>query len=91
MSILARMVPHEEALDWLVGAMIDRVGEWKGTAQLRALLCTRWAPADGIEGPTCEITGFTPSDNESQSLIEHEDQKSLMKPDRSPLQAKRLN
>jgi hypothetical protein len=76
MRLLDRMVAKKEHLDWLVVTMIDRVGEWKGTAQLRGLLCTHFAPLDGVE-MDCTITGFTPADSESQSLIEHEDRKRL--------------
>ena len=71
MRLLARMVATVQALDWLVVTMIDRVGEWKGTAQLRALMCTRFKPLDGEEGPFCQIDGFTPVDNENRFLEEH--------------------
>lgn len=76
MRLLQRMVPHAQALDWLVTTMIDRVGEWKGTAELRGLLCTRFKPADGVEA-YCSLAGFTPADSESQTLLEHEDRERI--------------
>jgi hypothetical protein len=68
MDLLARMVGTAEQLNWLTRTLIDRVGEWQGPAQLRGLFCTRFKPADGIEGPTCTIAGFTPADSETAWL-----------------------
>ena len=80
MRLMERMVPTAAALDWLVTTMIDRVGEWKGTAQLRGLLCTRFKPADGIE-MDCAIPGFTPADSETRELEGHERYRELKNPD----------
>jgi hypothetical protein len=66
--MLARMVPHREALDWLVDAMINRVGEWRGPVELRGVLCWRYRPADGIEQDATSA-GFTPLDGEAQSAL----------------------
>jgi hypothetical protein len=62
-GLLARMVPHKEALEWLVTTMTDKVGEYQGPAELRGLLCWHCRPADGIEAP-CSLAGFTASDGE---------------------------
>src|SRR5690348_14509423 len=70
MRMLDRMVSTSEELEWLVATMIDRVGEWKGTAELRGVFCTRFRPKDGIERWST-IPGFTPEDSESQTLLEH--------------------
>jgi hypothetical protein len=64
MELLDGMVATEEQLKWLMDALINRVGEWHGPAQLRALFNTRFRPADGIEGGVCEVAGFTPADCE---------------------------
>lgn len=69
-GLLARMVPHREALQWLVRVMVDRIGEWPGPAELRALLCTRYRPADGIERD-CSIPGYRPQDYEAQAIERH--------------------
>ena len=68
-SLMVRMVPHREALRWLVRAMVDRVGEWKGPTELRGVLCWRYRPADGIStDSTC--AGFTAGDGERLSIEE---------------------
>lgn len=78
MGILDRMVGTVEQLDWLVTAMIDRVGEWKGPKELRAVFCTRYRPFDGIEAWS-EIPGFTALDSEAAHYFEHENIKKLEK------------
>lgn len=45
---LLRMVPSVDALRWLVSALVREVGEWRSLQTLRALLCTRFDPRDGI-------------------------------------------
>lgn len=64
MQLLQSMCDRNDRLDWLVKTLINHVGEWPGTAQLRALYATQWHPADGDEGPHCTIAGFTPYDAE---------------------------
>lgn len=44
-----RMAATSQQLDWLVSTMIDRVGTYPGTEQIRAVFCTRFKPLDGIE------------------------------------------
>jgi hypothetical protein len=67
MELLAKMCPSLEALTWLVDTMTNRVGTWKGPAELRGVLCWHCRPADGIEAP-CSITGFTPQDGETLTI-----------------------
>jgi hypothetical protein len=64
MELLDGMVATEGQLKWLMDAQVNRVGEWHGPAQLRALFNTRFRSADGIEGEACEVAGFTPADCE---------------------------
>ena len=66
-SLMVRMVPHREALLWLVRAMVDRVGEWKGPTELRGVLCWRYRPADGISAESA-CAGFTATDGERLSI-----------------------
>lgn len=47
-QLLARMCPSDEAVAWLAQTMVDHVGEWKGPQVLRAVLCQRYEPLDGI-------------------------------------------
>jgi len=74
MRLLARMVPDRQALLWLVQAYTDRIGKWHGPAELRAVLCTRFRPADGVEAFS-SLPGFRPEDSEEQYLEQHEQQK----------------
>ncbi len=74
MALLARMVPHREALIWLVRTMSDKIGAWKGPMELRGVLCTRWKPADGIEAESTLI-GFRGEDSEQACLEEHAQRK----------------
>ena len=66
-SLMVRMVPHREALRWLVRAMVDRVGEWRGPTELRGVLCWRYRPADGISADST-FAGFTAGDGERLSI-----------------------
>lgn len=66
MALLERMVVNDTQLDWLVRTMIDHVGTWHGPKELRAVLCTRFRPADGIEEYSA-LPGFTPADIESSN------------------------
>lgn len=67
---LVDMCPHREALVWLTKTFRDRVGKWRGAAELRGVLCWRFKPADGIERD-CSIPGFTAADGEAKALEEH--------------------
>lgn len=40
----------DDKVDWLVMVLRDYVGEWPGTAELRAILSLKWKPADGKLG-----------------------------------------
>ncbi len=56
--LLAKMVPHRKALDWLVDELVNRVGRWPGPAELRGILCSRFGPADGIDAWST-LPGYT--------------------------------
>ncbi len=58
MQLFERMVTDQRQLDWLTSTLIDRVGKYQGTDQLRAVFCTRFKPKDGIEAnlsPDCPL------------------------------------
>lgn len=46
-TLLAKICPSLEALRWLVDQMA-LVGEWQGPRELRAVLCRKFTPADGV-------------------------------------------
>lgn len=73
-AFLTDIVPSKEALEWLVDAMVNRVGEWRGPAELRVVLCWRYLPLDGKPATDSQISGFRPSDGErlyEATYIEH--------------------
>lgn len=70
-ALLARMVPHKEALFWLRDVLINHIGYWPGPAEVRGLLCTRFEPADGVD-QWCSLPGYTAQDGETRSLTKHE-------------------
>lgn len=77
MKLLNAMVSTKPQLDWLVSTMINRVGEWKGPKELRGVFCSKFRPADGIEGDCTDTSGFTSGDLEAKYIESHEEQKRL--------------
>lgn len=77
-ALLAQICPHREALEWLVDAMINKVGAWKGPMELRGVLCWHYRPADGIE-VDATTAGFRPVDSELAVIERHEEIKELVK------------
>ncbi len=67
LRLLRQLVGTRDQLAWLIGALVNRVGEWPGPAQVRGLFCTRFRPADGIEAD-CSLPGYTADDCEAQSV-----------------------
>lgn len=71
-GLLHAMVGTIEGLRWLDQALINRVGEWVGPAELRGIYTSRFKPADGIEGKGySSIAGFTPAESETAQLERH--------------------
>jgi hypothetical protein len=71
---LRDMVPHKEALDFLVSTLINRVGYWPGPKECRGIVCSRYDAADGIDA-YCSLPGFTAEEAEAQFLLKEADQK----------------
>lgn len=67
-KLIAAMVGTVEQLAWLQSAMLNRVGRWHGPKELRAVFCTRFRPADGLEVEYSTVAGFTPADSENIAL-----------------------
>lgn len=63
---VAKFVGRAEQLRWLVDAALNAMQEWKGIAELRGLHCTKFKPADGVEG-WCTLPGYTPEDSEAMA------------------------
>lgn len=75
MHFLLKICPSKEALDWLVAEAVNHVTRWPGLAELRGLLCTRYEPADGIDGYT-SLPGYSAADMEARYIERHEQLKS---------------
>ena len=69
-ALLVRICPDRVALLWLVDEFVNRIGEWRGSLELRAVLATRWLPADGIDADS-QIPGYTPADGEAKTQERH--------------------
>lgn len=81
MRFFQQLVGTNEQLEWLVSVLLTV--DWPGPAQVRALFCTRFPPADGIkEGEQCRLSGFTPNDCEAHRSIAAPDLKLLSAPEK---------
>ncbi len=72
MELLGKMCPSREALEWLVDQTVNKVGAWKGPAELRGVLCWKFKPADGVEADS-SVPGFTLADGMRISTERHEE------------------
>jgi hypothetical protein len=68
MRYLAEMCPHREALRWLVRQVVNYAAKWPGLAEVRGILCTRYDPADGIDGYST-IPGYRADDAEMRYIL----------------------
>jgi hypothetical protein len=48
-SFLDRLVTTPQQLRWLVNTLIDQVGTYDGTDQIRAVFCSQFQPKDGVQ------------------------------------------
>lgn len=68
---LIGMASTVEQLNWLVTNMLNHSDQWHGVKELRGVFCSRFKPADGVEGTCLHTRGFTPGDCETAHLLEH--------------------
>jgi hypothetical protein len=69
-EILAAMCPDDDACDWLVRRTLELHNEWPGPVELRAILCSRYPPADGVDAYSSIWTeGIPPSKPTQQELL----------------------
>jgi len=47
---LQQLVDTEDHLDWLVERSLKLYSRWPGIAEIRAVYCSSFRPADGVEG-----------------------------------------
>ena len=74
MNALSRFVNTTQELNWLGRTMIDKVGVWHGTAELRGVFCSKFKPADGEESVCALTPGFTADDNENRYVESESDE-----------------
>ena len=60
---IGKFVSDSKKLRWLIDSAIVAMGEWRGIPELRGLYCTRYKPADGVEG-ICTLAGYSPEELE---------------------------
>ena len=68
-SQIAKFVGQANQLRWLIDSALNAMPEWKGIGELRGLHCTKFKPADGVEG-WCTLSGYTPEDSEAMASRE---------------------
>lgn len=79
-ELLLRMVSTQEQLAWLVATMMDRVGRWHGSLELRGVFCSRFDPKDGIQA-TCSLSiGFTAEAFESRAALPQAKERKALAP-----------
>jgi len=65
-----RLLPYVEPevrLNRLVNVLINHVGTWPGPAEVRAIYCKMYPPADGIDGGSSITPGFTDDECEART------------------------
>jgi hypothetical protein len=55
-KLVGRMASTEQQVEWLVQRTLDLHSEWPGPHELRAIMCSRFKPADGINA----VSSFYP-------------------------------
>lgn len=77
-NMLAKMANAPQELMWLASTILENYDEWPGPRELRAVFCTRFKPADGVEA---DITaGRLAAKIEARALEAHQNQKHLAAP-----------
>lgn len=71
-----------EHLTWLVKVSCRTLTRWRGIAELRAIFCTRYPPADGLPITEPETPGFRLRETEAQALEAYQKQQAKETSDR---------
>ena len=75
MGIVMSMAWTDDQIEWLVKRALVVFAEWPGPMEIRALFCSRWKPADGIEAhsqlyrATENGGGFPPEKPRAEALL----------------------
>ena len=79
-KMLNEMCSTDEQVEWLANRTTQLYTEWLGPAELRAVMCSRYCPADGIEADSAVFSEGIPSERGN-------DWKRLETPERPLLEA----
>jgi hypothetical protein len=61
-KLVGRIAATEQQVEWLVQRMLDLYSEWPGPHELRAVLCSRYRPVDGINAVSGSYPDGIPHD-----------------------------
>lgn len=78
MQLLERMAQDAEQVNWLVRTILETYDDWPGPRELRAVFCTRYKPADGVEADL--TAGRLAARIEMRQIEQHEETKRLSEP-----------
>lgn len=67
-ELLGEMCHDDEQVLWLAKRMRNLYQEWPGAHELRAVLCARYIPRDGIEVNSAVYLDGVPSESEERQL-----------------------
>jgi hypothetical protein len=67
LEIVCAMAKTEEQVTWLVKRMTTMYNEWPGPKELRAMFCSKFRPADGVECYSAVFEDGIPSELEAGS------------------------
>ena len=68
--MVCEMMTSEEQVDWLVRRMRTLYNEWPGPKEMRAVVCSKFKPADGIDCYSEVYMDGIPSERENLPALE---------------------
>ncbi len=81
-KLACEMASTNEQIDWLVQRCRNRWNQWEGPLEFRALLCSKYKPADGIEAYSSlpQHADGIPSEAEDNNAIAGATQRQIAAP-----------
>lgn len=72
LKLICEMASTNEQIDWLVNRARSLWNEWEGPRELRAILCSKFRPADGIEAYSqlAQFADGIPAEKQSAPQLE---------------------
>lgn len=69
MEILGAMCSSDEQVIWLAKRTLQLHREWPGPLEVRAILCSKFLPRDGIEADSTLYVEGIPSERETHTVL----------------------